>query len=329
MTDTVRWGILSTAAIGTKQVIPAIQAAPNCEVVAIASRRADLATATADRLGIPAAYDSYAKLLAADDVDAVYNPLPNHLHREWTIKAARAGKHVLCEKPLALTSAGAQEMVDVCAAEDVKLMEAFMYRLHPSWVKIREMVSSGAIGELISIQTRFAYFNDDPANIRNQVKAGGGALLDIGCYAINVSRLLFEGEPTRVQASIRRHPDYGTDIVTAALLDFGEGRASFFVSTQAEPDQSVHLHGSDGRIDVEIPFNPPPDREARIFLTRGGNPPADPDTVTITFPPTNQYTVQADLFARAVLNNTPVPTPPEDGVANMRVIERILEADAR
>ena len=329
MTDTVRWGILSTAAIGTKQVIPAIQAAPNCEVVAIASRRGDLATATADRLGIPAAYGSYEKLLAADDVDAVYNPLPNHLHREWTIKAARAGKHVLCEKPLALTSAGAQEMVDVCAAEDVKLMEAFMYRLHPSWVRVREMVSSGAIGELISIQTRFAYFNDDPANIRNQVQTGGGALMDIGCYAINLSRMLFGGEPTRVRASVRRDPDFGTDIVTSALLDFGDGQASFVVSTQAEPDQRVHLLGSDGRIEVEIPFNVPADAEARIFLTRGGNPPGDPDTVTITFPPTNQYTVQADLFARAVLNNTPVPIPPEDGVANMSVIERIFEAAAR
>jgi predicted dehydrogenase len=328
MTDAVRWGILSTAAIGTKQVIPAIQAAPNCEVVAIASRNADRGRDTADRLEIPVAYDSYEKLLAANDIDAVYNPLPNHLHREWTIKAAEAGKHVLCEKPLALTSAGAQDMVDRCAAKDVKLMEAFMYRLHPSWVKVRDMVSSGAIGGLISIETRFAYFNDDPADIRNQVEAGGGALMDIGCYAINVSRMLFEGEPTRVQASIRRDPDFGTDIVTSALLDFGEGRASFIVSTQAEPDQSVHVLGSDGRIEVEIPFNAPPDREARLFLTRGGNPPGDPDTVIITFPPTNQYTVQAELFAQAILGDTPVPTPPEDGVANMRVIEQIVEATA-
>lgn len=328
MTDKVRWGILSTAAIGTKQVIPAIQAAPNCEVVAIASRSIDRGRDTADRLGIPVAYDSYEKLLAANDIDAVYNPLPNHLHREWTIKAAGAGKHVLCEKPLALTSAGAQDMVNACAAKDVKLMEAFMYRLHPSWVKVRDMISSGSIGGLISIQTRFAYFNDDPADIRNQVQAGGGALMDIGCYAINVSRMLFESEPTRVQASIRRDPNFGTDIVTSALLDFGEGRASFVVSTQAQPDQNVHVLGSDGRIEVEIPFNAPSDREARIFLTRGGDSSGDPDTVTITFPPTNQYTVQAELFARAILDDTPVPTPPEDGVANMQVIEQVFEAEA-
>jgi len=329
MTDKVRWGILSTAAIGTKQVIPAIQAASNCEVVGIASRNFDRGTEVADRLGIPVAYGSYEKLLAVKDIDAVYIPLPNHLHREWTIKAARAGKHVLCEKPLALTSAGAQEMVDVCEAAGVTLMEAFMYRLHPSWVKVREMVSSGAIGALCSVQTRFAYFNDNPANIRNQLKTGGGALMDIGCYAINVSRMLFGGEPTRVQASIRRHPDFGTDVVTSALLDFGEGQASFVVSTQAEPDQRVHLLGSDGRIEIEIPFNTPPGREARIFLTRGGDPPAEPDTVTITFPPTNQYTVQAEQFARAILDDTPVPTPPADGVANMRVIEQIVEAAAR
>ena len=329
MTDKVRWGILSTAAIGTEQVIPAIQAARNCEVVAIASRDVDRGRDAAERLGIPVAYGSYEELLTAGDIDAVYNPLPNHLHREWTIKAAQAGKHVLCEKPLALTAAGAQEMVDVCATEGVKLMEAFMYRLHPSWVKVRDMVSSGAIGELISIQTRFAYFNDDPENIRNQVDTGGGALMDIGCYAINLSRMMFGGEPTRVHASIRRHPDYGTDVVTSALLEFGEGQASFVVSTQAEPDQGVHLLGSDGRIEVEIPFNIPSDRESRIFLTRGGDPPTDPETVTITFPPTNQYAVQAELFARAILDDTPVPTPPKDGVATMRVIDQIVEAAAR
>lgn len=329
MTDKVRWGILSTAAIGTEQVIPAIQAAPNCEVVAIGSRSEERARAAADRLGIPAAYGSYEKLLTADNIDAIYNPLPNHLHREWTIKAARAGKHVLCEKPLALTAAGAQEMVDVCATEGAKMMEAFMYRFHPSWVKVREMVAGGVIGELLSIQTRFAYFNDDPTNIRNQVHTGGGALMDIGCYAINLSRMLFESEPTRVQATIRRDPEFGTDVVTSALLDFGAGQASFAVSTQAEPDQSVHLLGSDGRIEVEIPFNIPPDRETRVFLTRGGDPPTDPDTVTVTFPPTNQYSVQAERFARAILDDVPVPVPPADGVATMRVIEQMVEAAAR
>lgn len=326
MTDVVRWGILSTANIGTEQVIPAIQDAPNCEVFALASRDLSRAQTAADQLSIAKVYGSYEELLADGDVDAIYNPLPNHLHREWTISAARAGKHVLCEKPFALNSSDAQDMVDVCAAEGVKLMEAFMYRLHPSWVKVRELLSSGVIGELRSVQTRFAYFNDDPDNIRNQVDTGGGALMDIGCYAINLSRMVFGSEPTRVQASLRKDPDFGVDIVTSALLDFGDGHASFVVSTQTEPDQRVHLLGSTGRIEIEIPFNIPPDRETRVFLTQAGNPAAGPDTVTITFPPTNQYTVQAELFAQAILDDGPVPTPPEDGVANMAVIEQIVEA---
>jgi predicted dehydrogenase len=326
MDDIVRWGILSTAHIGTEQVIPAIQAAAICEVVAIASRNLSRGQAIADRLEIPIAYGDYRALLAAEDIDAIYIPLPNHLHREWTIAAARAGKHVLCEKPLALNSSDAQEMVDVCATEGVKFMEAFMYRHHPAWLKVRELVSSGAIGELQSVQIRFAYYNDDPNNIRNQVEAGGGALMDIGCYAVNVSRMLFGNEPTRVQSSVRRDPDLGIDIVTSALLDFGDGQASFVVSTRIEDDQRVHVLGSSGRIEVEIPFNAPPDRDTRLFLTQGGDPPVDPDTATITFPPVNQYTIQAELFARAVLDDTPVPTPPEDGVANMRVIEQIFEA---
>jgi predicted dehydrogenase len=326
MEDRVRWGILSTAHIGTGQVIPAIQAASNGEVIAIASRDLSRGRVVADQLDIPRTYGSYSELLAADDIDAIYIPLPNHLHREWTIAAARAGKHVLCEKPLALSSSDAQEMVDVCATEGVKFMEAFMYRFHPVWVKVRELVSSGAIGELRSIQIRFAYYNDDPGDIRNQMETGGGALMDIGCYAINVSRMLFGSEPTRVQASVRRDRDLGIDIVTSALLDFGDDQASFVVSTRTEDDQRVHLLGSSGRIEVEIPFNAPPDRDTRLFLTQGGDPPIDPDTVTITFPPVNQYTMQAESFASAVLEDTAVPIPPEDGVANMRVIEQIFEA---
>lgn len=321
MTDKIRWGILSTAHIGTEQVIPAIQNGRNCEVVAIASRDIARGRKVADRWAIPAAYGSYEEILQDPNVDAIYNPLPNHLHREWTVASARAGKPVLCEKPLALSAAEAQEIVDACEVAGVKLMEAFMYRLHPSWAKARELVASGAIGELLSIQTRFAYFNNDPSNIRNKTETGGGALMDIGCYAINLSRMMFGGEPTRVQASIRRDPGFGTDMVVSALLDFGDGQASFVVSTQAEPDQRVHLLGSGGRIEIEIPFNIPPDRETRVFLTRGGTEPQ-----AMTFPPANQYTIQAELFAQAVLDDTPVPTPPQDGVANMRVIERVLEA---
>lgn len=326
MTEEVRWGVLSTAHIGTEQVIPAIQQGRNCKVVAIASRDVARGRKAADRLAIPRAYGSYEELLADQDIDAVYNPLPNHLHREWTIAAARAGKHVLCEKPLALNADEAQEMVDSCADAGVKLMEAFMYRLHPLWVKVRELVASGTIGELCAVQTQFGYFNDDPANIRNRPETGGGSLMDIGCYAINLSRMMFGSEPTRVVASVRRHPVFGTDIVTSAILEFGDGQASFVVSTQTEDCQRVHLLGSRGRIEVEIPFNIPPHRQTRVLLTQGGDPPADPHTVTITVPPANQYTIQAELFAQAIIDDTPVPTPPEDGVATMKVIERVLAA---
>lgn len=322
----VRWGILSTAHIGTSKVVPAIQRAINSEVVAIASRDESRAQAAAARLGVPQAYGSYEELIGAADVDAVYVPLPNHLHLEWTTLAAGAGKHVLCEKPLALTAADARQMVDVCAAAGVKFMEAFMYRLHPSWKKVTDLVTSGAIGELRAIQTRFSYFNDDAANIRNRPETGGGALMDIGCYAVNLARMLYGSEPTGVSAAAHRDPRLGVDIVTSALLEFGDGQATFTVSTQAEPDQRVHLLGTAGRIEVEIPFNIPPDRETRVFVTAGGDPPTDPDTVTITFPAVDQYTIQAELFAQAILDDSSVPTPPEDGVKNMEVVERIFAA---
>ena len=324
--EKVRFGILSTANIGMAKVTPAIQAGANCDVVAIASRDESRARAAADRLGIPRAHGSYEALLSDDEVDAVYIPLPNQLHAEWTMAAARAGKHVLCEKPLALTAADAQEMADVCAAEGVKFMEAFMYRLHPSWMAVRELVAGGRIGEVRAIQAWFSYFNDDPDNIRNKPECGGGALMDVGCYPINAARMIYGGEPTAVAGSMRRDPRFGTDVVTSALLEFGPGQASFTCSTQLEDYQRVHLGGTEGRIDIEIPFNIPPDRPTRIFVTAGGNPPVAPTTETITFDTRDQYTAEAEGFAAAILSDTPVPNPPEDGVANMRVIEQIVAA---
>ena len=321
----VRWGILSTADIGMSKVTPAIQQAANGEVVAIASRSADRAKDAAAQLGIPGSFGSYEELLEADDVDAVYIPLPNDLHAEWTIKAAAAGKHVLCEKPLAMSAVQAEEMAAACTEAGVKLEEAFMYRHHPSWVEAVRLVGSGAVGQLQAVQSWFSYFNDDPDNIRNRVENGGGALMDIGCYCINSARMLFGSEPSRIEASVRRDPDMGVDIVTSAVLEFpGGGQSTFTCSTRAEPDQRVHIVGTEGRIDIEIPFNIPPDRETRIFLTKGGDPPADPATETITFPVADQYTIQAELFAQAVLDDTPVPVPIEDAVANMRVIDSVL-----
>jgi predicted dehydrogenase len=322
---TLRWGILSTADIGMQKVIPAIQRGADCEVVAIASRDGSRARAAAEALGIPTAYGCYEDLLAADDVDAVYLPLPNDLHAPWTIAAVEAGKHVLCEKPLAMDAAEAQTMSAAADAAGVKLAEAFMYRYHPSWLDAVRLVREGAIGELRAVQSWFSYFNNDPANIRNRPEHGGGALMDIGCYCINLSRLLFDAEPTEVQALVRRDPVMGVDTVTSALLGFeGGGQASFTCSMRAEPDQRVHIVGDRGRIDIEIPFNIPPDRATRIHVTAGGDPPVAPATEVRTHAAADAYTLQAEAFARAVIDDTDVPVPLSDAVANQTVIDAIL-----
>jgi predicted dehydrogenase len=323
MTD-LHWGILSTADIARKKVIPGIQKAARCDVVAIASRDGAHAREVAAELGIPTAHASYEALLADPNVDAVYIPLPNHLHAEWTIAAARAGKHVLCEKPLATTAADAEQMIKVCEAEGVMLMEAFMYRLHPTWEAARSLVVSGRIGEMRTVQSWFSYFNDDPGDIRNLVETGGGALYDIGCYCVNLSRMLFGAEPERVRGSVLRDPVMGIDVLTSAILDFGDGVATFTCSTRAEPDQRVHIYGTQGRISLEIPFNIPPDRPTRVFVTAGGDPPVRPDTEVLTFEPANEYTIQAERFTAAVLNGGQVPIPPSDAVGNLRVIEELF-----
>ncbi|MGZ8754044.1 MAG: Gfo/Idh/MocA family protein [Acidimicrobiia bacterium] len=323
----VRWGILSTADIGMTKVIPAIQRAETSEVVAIASRDRDRAAVAAAQLGIPTAYGTYEELLVADDVDAVYIPLPNDLHAEWTVKAAAAGKHILTEKPLALTAAQAERMARACEEAGVKLAEAFMYRHHPTWVEAVQLVRRGAIGDLQSVQSWFSYYNDDPENICNRRENGGGAIMDLGCYSINLSRMLFAAEPIRVEASLRRDPMMEIDIMSSAILVFpGGGQATFTCSTRAEDYQRVHIFGSTGRIEIEIPFNIPPDLETRIFVTAGGEPPVAPATETLRFAAQDQYTIQADLFARAVLDDMPVPVPVSDAIANMRVIEAILSA---
>jgi predicted dehydrogenase len=323
--DKVRWGILSTADIGMSKVTPAIQAGANCDVVAIASRDAGKAEAAAAQLGIAGSYGSYEELLAADDIDAVYIPLPNDMHAEWTAKAAAAGKHILCEKPLAISAAQAGEMAAAAGEAGVKLVEAFMYRHHPTWVEAVRLVRSGAVGELQTVQSWFSYFNDDPTNIRNRTENHGGALMDVGCYNVNLSRMLFGGEPAAIHSAVRRDPVMGIDIVTSAVLEFhGGGQATFTCSTRAEDYQRVHIGGSTGRIEIEIPFNIPPDLETRIFVTSGGDPPTAPATETLTFDPADQYTIQAELFATAVLEDSDYPVPIDDAVANMAVIDAIL-----
>jgi predicted dehydrogenase len=317
----VRWGVLSTARIGTEKVIPAMQSGRYCDIVAIASRDLDRARAAADRLGIPKAYGSYEELLADPEIDAIYNPLPNHLHVPWSIRALEAGKHVLCEKPIALTAAEAQKLLDAARERpQLKVMEAFMYRHHPQWQRARQLVADGRIGELRTIQSFFSYHNPDPANIRNIAKFGGGGLLDIGCYTISLSRFIFGAEPRRACGIMEYDPRFKTDRLTSGVLDFGRGTSTFTCATQLTPYQRVNIFGTEGRVEIEIPFNAPSDRPCRMWHQHGS------EIHEIILDVCNQYTIQGDLFSQAVLDDTPVPTPLEDAVANMRVIEALVQS---
>ena len=315
----VRWGVLSTAQFGLNQSVPAMQLGQHSTVTAIASRDLAKAQAAAKQLGIPKTYGSYEALLADPDVDAIYNPLPNHLHVPWSIKALEAGKHVLCEKPIALSAAEAQTLADAAAAHPgLKVMEAFMYRLHPQWQRAKQIVAAGGLGELRTIQSHFSYFNADPTNIRNQADVGGGGLMDIGCYNISLSRFIFGAEPGRVLGVVERDPQLKTDRLASGLLDFGSGTATWTCSTQLAGYQRAHIYGTTGRLEIEIPFNAPNNRPTKLWHTH------DNQTDEITFPVCNQYTIQGDLFSQAVLNNTAVPTPIADAVGNMRVIDGIF-----
>jgi predicted dehydrogenase len=325
----LRWGILSTASIARRKVIPGLRRSARSQVTAIASRDAALADEAAAELGIGTAHGSYEALLADPEVDAVYIPLPNHLHAEWTIRAAEAGKHVLCEKPLAVSAADAERMAAACADAGVVLMEAFMYRHHPTWVAARELVSRGRIGDLVAVQSFFGYYNDDPANIRNIAEAGGGALYDIGCYCVNLSRMLFGAEPVRVRGALRRDPANGTDTLTAGILEFPTGLAGFLCSTRTEDDQRVDIYGTTGRISIEIPFNIPPDRPTRISVVAGGDPPVAPAIEVLEFEEADPYAAEAEAFAVAVLDGAPAPVPIEDAIANLRVMETIFRVADR
>jgi predicted dehydrogenase len=321
----LRWGVLSTADIGLKKVIPGMQRSQFLSVEAIASRHLAKAREAATSLGIPTAYGSYEELLADPKIDAIYNPLPNQLHVPWTIKAAEAGKHVLCEKPLSLTVAEAETLLAVRAHTGVKIGEAFMIRSYPQWLRLRELLDEGRIGKLRSIGGFFSYFNIDPSNIRNQVKSGGGALMDIGCYLIHASRYAFAQEPTRIVSLIDRDPQMHTDRLTSAILDFPSGQSIFTCSTQLVPYQRIHFLGTRGRIEIEIPFNAPVDRPTRILIDDGGDL-FGGDISAESFPACDQYTLQGDAFSKAVLEGTEVPVPVEDAIKNMAVIEAIFES---
>lgn len=327
--DKVRWGVLSTAKIGLTKVLPAMQLGEHTHIAAIASRDHAKAIEAANTLGIESAYGSYEELLADPTIEAVYNPLPNHMHVEWTIKAAEAGKHVLCEKPISLTVSEAKTLTEVQSRTGVIIGEAFMVRTHPQWLRTRALIDSGRIGTLRAIQSFFSYTNVNPANIRNIPEYGGGGLMDIGCYPIHISRYLFGEEPTRVFGCIDRDPQMGTDRLTSALMDFPSGQATFTCSTQLVPYQRVHVFGTKGRIELEIPFNAPPDRPTRIFID--GSPDAPPDVfgsgiITETFPICDQYTLQGDAFSKAIREGTAAPVPVTDAIKNMAVIEAIFRS---
>lgn len=327
MSKQLRWGILSTANIGLKKVIPAMQRSEHTRVTAVASRDLAKAQKAAASLGIATAYGSYEELLADPNVDAIYNPLPNHLHVAWTAKAAEAGKHVLCEKPLSMNVAEARELLAVQKRTGVKIGEAFMIRSFPQWLRLRELLDEGRVGELRAVTGSFSYFNVDPANIRNRADIGGGALMDIGCYLIHASRYAFRQQPIRVVAAIDRDPRMHTDRLSSGLLEFPAGHAVFTCGTQLIPYQRIHFLGTRGRIEIEVPFNAPPDRPTRIFIDSSGDL-AGSGIATETFPAADQYTMQGDAFARAVWEDTNPPIPIEDSIGNMAVIEALFRSAA-
>lgn len=319
--ESIKWGVLSTARIGVNKVVPGMAQASNCRMIAIASSDLSKARDWADRLGLPIAYGSYEELLADSSIDAIYNPLPNHLHVDWSIKALEMGKHVLCEKPLGLDTENAQRLVDAAESHpELKVMEAFMYRFHPQWIEAKRLLDDGKIGKLRSIHSIFSYFNDDPDNIRNQADIGGGGLLDIGCYCVSLSRFLFGGLPLKVVGKVERDPILKVDRLASGLLDFGTGTSSFTCSTQLSRYQRVQILGTDGRIEIEIPFNAPPDEETRLWLDRDG------DIEEIVFPVCDQYTLQGEAFSRSVLEGLPVPTPLSDAMENMSIIDGIFRS---
>jgi predicted dehydrogenase len=321
----VKWGVLGAASIAVRKVIPGMQAGEWSEIAGIASRERKKAEAAATKLGIAKAYGSYEELLADREIEAIYNPLPNHLHVPWSIKAAEAGKHVLCEKPLSLTVAEAKLLLEARNRTGVKMGEAFMVRTHPQWLRTRELVRTGRIGELRAIAGVFSYFNRDAANVRHVAEWGGGGMLDIGCYPITTSRFVFGEEPSRVVGLIERDPEFKTDRLASAILEFPSGQATFTCGTQMVPYQRMQFFGTKGRIEIEIPFNAPAERPTRIFIDDGRDV-FGSGVTTESFPVCNQYTIQGDVFSRAVRGEGEVPVSIENAIQNMAVIEAIFRS---
>ena len=321
----VKWGVLGVAKIATEKVIPAMQKGEASEIFGIASRDAVKASEAANRLGVPRAYGSYEDLLADPDIEAVYNPLPNELHVPWTVRALDAGKHVLCEKPIALDANEAAQLVAARDRSGKLVAEAFMVRFHPQWRRAKELSGTGAIGGVRAIQTFFCYRLLDPANVRN-IPPGGGGLYDIGCYAILTARYIFGAEPMRVAGVMDRDPNFMTDRLFSGLIEFpGARHLSFTVGTQLAGHQRVTIAGEEGRIEIEIPFNAPPDRPTRILIDSGADLFGGGARIE-EFPVCDQYALQGDAFSRAILDKSGLPYPIEDAIANMRVIDAMFRS---
>ena len=325
MMKKVSWGILSTANIGFQRVIPAMQQSALCSIDAIGSRSLEAAERAAARSGIARAHGSYEALLADPAIEAIYNPLPNHLHVDWTIKALEAGKHVLCEKPLGMNAEDAARLIAVRERTGRKVMEAFAPPFHPQWLKARELARSGRFGEWRAMQGFVSYFNVDPDNVRNRADIGGGGIMDIGCYLICMTRLVLDAEPLRALALIERDPQFGTDRLASCILEFPGAHASFVCATQLARYQRMQFFGTKGRIEVEIPLNAPPDRPCRIFIDDGRDNLLS-GVEAIEVPIANQYTLQGDAFSRAIREDSPVPMPLESSIANMRVIDALFRS---
>ena len=322
MIKKIKWGILGAADIATEHVIPAMLGSKYSLVNAIASRNFDKAKDVADRFNIPKYFGSYEELLGDSEIEALYIPLPNHMHVPWAIKALEAGKHVLLEKPIGLSSAEAEELLTESKKHpNLKIMEAFMYRHHPQWIKVKELIDSGIIGEVKTIQSFFSFYDDNERSIVNRKDYGGGSLMDIGCYPISLSRFIYDGEPESVFADINYHPVFGIDIDATVQMKFKNGTSSFFSSIRLEERQQAQIYGSEGKIEFQIPFNPIANVPSKMFLHLNNK------TEEIIFDPCDQYGIQADLFARAIIDDTDVSTPLTDAVDNMKVIEKIIESD--
>jgi predicted dehydrogenase len=328
MTGKIQWGILSTANIGIKRVIPAILSGERGAIGAIASRDASRAAEVAARFAIPRSHGSYEALLDDSKIDAVYNPLPNHLHVEWTVKALNAGKHVLCEKPLGLNAAETQAIVDARDRNQKRVIEAFMLRHHPQWHRVRALVQAGRIGTVRSIQSAFLFTVLDPRNVRNQAELGGGALYDVGCYPLVTARYVFGAEPVRVIALIDRDAELRVDTLTSGLLEFpGGGQLVFSSALRSAAYQRVTILGTSGRIEMPVPFTPSKDWACRITIDSGKS--LDGSSAEFEdFPAVDQYALQCDAAAAVFLGETQQEFPIEDGIATMRIIDALYRSAA-